>query len=769
MSGDFKLFSFQDDAVDARRGAALNWMAHAYEQGPPRYGASAIPFLGQLRAVTGAGKTPILASVVGGLGYGVVMWTSRSSAVVEQTYNNLRGKYAALLPSGARVLRDTPGQAEWRQLIDAEVGLTIWLLTVASWNEAESAQGAGSETARLNLHRPQRDWAGETSPWDQLRNELRRPLWIVSDESHNQSSTQLDQLADLRPKGFFMASATPVVNERFIKWNEALADDPTWSALTKAGVVSVRTRDVVEEGLLKTTVELVDYNSGTEESLDGVLESVARLDDAVVSEGALVAPRAIYVVEKSNPSRGSIEDSPPVAIWRYLRAQGIPADEIAVYTDTKELPEGAERVSSLSGLHARYRHIIFNQTLQEGWDDPEAYVCYFDGVTKSYTRIKQIVGRVLRQPGARHYADERLNTATVIINTPTAYYDTVVSELRTEMRLYAPDDAPDTPTIKIKTKKDPLPPVAIKDEWAGRLTLPNQTLDAPDMKPIERIVRAAARPFLPEQLEAPSRGRRTIVSLGSEEKERNEYLDVVRSARTLNSTYLRRYIRQHNRACINAVASDTFKGPGFAQESCLGSVAQGELRAVGDRAVDLFENTVGYQIAPDPETMTWTLGEYRPRGSQMLSFSRTAHPQYSALDLNADEREFAHALDNSEVGVWARNQTTSNSFKIPLPIKVEGSSHFYPDFLWWVNGATCWALDTTGHQLLNGKVRGKLIDFDRPRVALVVRGYVDVERDHYIRDENKWTLVWRRQYLSVASEPFDDLQDLLQRLIKESS
>jgi len=391
MDGDFKLFAFQEDAVDALRTAGLNWMAQAAEQGPPKYGMSPIPFLGQLRAVTGAGKTPILARVVGGLGSGLVLWTSRSSAVVEQTYNNLRGKYAPLLPIATKVLRDIPGQSEWRNLIQAADGLTIWVLTVASWNEAESAQTAGSQEARLNLHRPHPDWAGDTSPWDQLRNELRRPLWIVSDESHNQSSVQLEQLAELRPKGFFMASATPVENERFTRWKEALSGDPTWSTLAKAGIVSVRTRDVVEAELLKTTIDLIDYNSGTEESLDGTIEALRQLDEAATAEGAAVTPRAIYVVEKSNLPKGVPDDPPPVVIWRHLRARGIPTDEIAVYTDTKELPEGAERVSSLSGLHARYRHIIFNQSLQEGWDDPEAYVCYFDGVTKSFTRIRQIV------------------------------------------------------------------------------------------------------------------------------------------------------------------------------------------------------------------------------------------------------------------------------------------------------------------------------------------------------------------------------------------
>lgn len=346
---------------------------------------------------------------------------------------SLRGKYAPLLPTDTKVLRDIPAQSEWRNLVDSTDGLTIWLLTVASWNEAESAAGAGSAEARLNLHRLDADWAGDTSPWDQLRNDLKRPLWIVSDESHNQSVTQLDQLADLRPKGFFMASATPVANERFMKWAEALeAGDPEWLALEKAGVVRVRTRDVVEAELLKTTIELIDYQSGTEESLDGVLATMERLDEAVDEESATVHPRAIYVVEKSNAPRGSKTEPPPVTIWRYLRSKNVPADEIAIYTDTRELPEGAEKVSSLSGLHDRYRHIIFNQTLQEGWDDPEAYVCYFDGVTKSFVRIKQIVGRILRQPAAQHHEEDVLNTATIILNMPASSYDTVGAGPRSE-------------------------------------------------------------------------------------------------------------------------------------------------------------------------------------------------------------------------------------------------------------------------------------------------------------------------------------------------
>ena len=440
----FKLFGFQEEAAQALRQAALNWVAHGLDSPAPQYGTQAIPFVAQLRAVTGAGKTPILAEVLSGIGDAVVIWTSKSSPVVEQTFENLRGRYRGLLPdTGLKVIRQIPGQHDWHELVTAEYGLTIWVLTTASWNEAESANAGGAADARLNLHRPQPDWSGETSPWQQLRSELRRPLWIVSDESHNQTDTQLDQLHALRPVGFFMASATPVHGELFDEWQRILAREPEWHHLAAAGQVPVRTREVVAAELLKTTVEVLDYQSGTEESLDGALAALQRLQTAAVAEQASVAPRAIYVVEKSNPPRGSLEEARPTAIWRHLRARGIPADQIAVFTDTKQLPSDAERVSSLSRLQGRHRHIIFNQSLQEGWDDPEAYVCYFDGVTRSFVRIRQIVGRVLRQPGAQRFLAEELNTATLILNTPSESYEQVIDGLRAELRLYAPEDEPD--------------------------------------------------------------------------------------------------------------------------------------------------------------------------------------------------------------------------------------------------------------------------------------------------------------------------------------
>jgi type III restriction enzyme len=762
----FRLFPFQEEAAEALRDAALGWIAYASRNGPPKYGPSPIPFLGQLKAVTGSGKTPVLAETVGSLGDGVVLWTTRSSAVVEQTFANLSGRYRPLLPANTTILRDIPSQIVWRELIDDSTGLTIWVLTVASWNEAD-ADSNGSADARLRLRRPQPDWAGEGSPWDQLREELKRPLWIVSDESHNQSAVQLDQLAALGPQGFFMASATPLVNDLFNEWSKALDANDETRALLRAGVVPISTRDVVDANLLKTTIEVIDFRSGTEESLDGALAALRRVQDAADCEAASVIPRAIYVVEKSNPPRGSAEEARPVVIWRHLRERGVPAEEIAIFTDTRELPEGAERVSSLSQLEPRYRHIIFNQTLQEGWDDPEAYVCYFDGATNSFVRIRQIVGRVLRQPTARRFESEPLNTATLILQTPAESYDTVVEELRAELRLYAPEDEPTFETIRVKTRKEPLTPISVKPR-SKKLSLPRRALLAPSMTRIDAMLKASAdRPWSQEARDAPGTGSKTVVSLADGTDKRTS-IDVLRSARTQNGAFLRRRILQRNAFCVQNIHPDRFQGPAFQQSSCHGSQAQDDLTALAAGIVDHFEDRVGYQDDPDPDRKLWKIDEYRPRATEMVDFERAAHARYSRKDFNNDEIAFARAIDRRKSVTWSRNPATSNQgYGIPLPKKVGDSSTFYPDFLIWFKD-TCWAVDTTGRHLLDEKVRGKLVSLETPRMALVVRGEVDLGSGSR-EGKDGWSLVIGRANLKPIVEHADDLDALIDLLLSEST
>src|SRR5207244_1185018 len=118
----------------------------------------------------------------------------------------------------------------------------------------------------------------------------------------------------------------------------------------------------------------------------------------------------------------------PILIWRHLVEEaGIDPAKIAVYSQlqfTKDNPPpvgfnlfgGADRDYDRF-IGGNYQHVIFNLSLQEGWDDPYCAFAYIDKEMASARQITQVTGRVLRQPNARHYADPILNTAHFYIRS----------------------------------------------------------------------------------------------------------------------------------------------------------------------------------------------------------------------------------------------------------------------------------------------------------------------------------------------------------------
>jgi type III restriction enzyme len=258
-----------------------------------------------------------------------------------------------------------------------------------------------------------------------------------------------------------------------------------------------------------------------------------------------------------------------------------------------------------------------------------------------------------------------------------------------------------------------------------------------------------------------------VVSLETGD-EQHAYINVLRSARTQNGAFLRRRILQRNKDCVHAIHPDRFRGPAFEQLSCHGSQAQEELVTLAANVVDYFEDRVGYEADPDPDRANWKVDEYRPRGKEMIDFEHAAHERYSKDDFNSDELPFARALDRVDGVIWTRNPpTASQGFGIPLPKKVGDSSTFYPDFLLWQKD-TCWAVDTTGRHLLDEKVRGKLVALEAPRMALVVRGTVDLDTGSREGKEG-WSLVLGRYNLKPIVERFDDIDTLIETLIEWST
>jgi type III restriction enzyme len=768
----FTLKPFQDEAVAKLRDAAIDWAEAVGLYGPPRAVRTPIPLLASLIAITGGGKTPILASVLGGLGPSIVFWTTKSAFLAGQTVEKLRTTYRHFLPPGAVILDEIPSAADWQALLSDVGGTAVWVRTVASWNAPADA-ARNTDEARLNLHRPAPDWAGDASPWGQLADRSRRsrPLWVVYDEGHGQTAVQLDQLLELNPAGIFAATATPITTDRLASLRRTVSEDAAvFGPIMAKAQVRVSTADVAAEGLLKTVIRVSDFD--VEELSDRIrtVSSQATSLEALARDLNLpIRPRAVYIVEKSDLRRGEKGDPPPIAIWRALTdGAGIPADQIAIATDTKELPQGAERVDGFSALVPRHRHVIFNKKLQEGWDDPEAYVAYFDGVTNSAVRISQLIGRVIRQPAASAAPTRLLNTAYLFVNSPNDRFDRIVRDLQRSLLDTYESDEDGLPTIAVETNRTAPTPVPVR-AGVPPFALPRWVLTGANLTDLFTSLRTEGdREFGQDALDRPGVARTQAFDLTAEDRRIVEEAATIGSnLRTENRDFFFERVGTLSRAARLALNPVTvLVGPMWNQRASVGSQAQVRLAALAREYVDAYETRVRYVTDPNPDVVPWTPGPYSPKTTERVGFTRSLHVEYPNIRsvFNPDELEFARALDKVVDGWWARNFATSaqNGYGLQLPASVAGSNAFYPDFLWWVDDQ-CWAIDTTGRHLLDAKIRGKLLALADPKIALVTRGRLGPTWQR-LEDETGWTLVRPSNVGEPRPDQFERLEDLLVQL-----
>ena len=738
----FELFEFQTRAVEQMCTAVAEWVHAANERGrpPTTVDGEPIPLLGHLTAITGAGKTPILANVIGSIGPSVVLWTTNKSVVVDQTVEKLNGVYRHFLPPKTMVLGDTPTQEQWEALVTDEDLLAIWCLTVASWNNPTGL--TNSAEARLNIHRPAPDWGGPEAPWTQL-GKLARPLWVVYDEGHGQTDVQLDQLLGLDPVGILAATGTPRFSDKIDALRAALELSEVYGPVARKAMVEVPTSEVAKAGLLKSSIEMVDLNMESESQIFAVVDQMTKIEQAAARDGLTIRPRALYVTETSNDRT---TDPRPVVIWETLTQKlGVDPRAIAVATSTRELPPDADRVTELGQLKPRHRHIIFNKRFEEGWDDPEAYLAYFDGETRSARRLKQIIGRVIRQPGAAHFAGTpELNTAYLFVSSPDEHFAGIVAALQRHLVAEYGSDEYGEANVKATRRSERLDPIPLR-EGLPDLSLPLWSLVATGLDPLIAALKTdGERPYPAAALEAPGVAHRLRFDLTEQELRLKRSMEQIgHHIRSTNRDYFTERVRNLSKEALDWLDAEVLSGPMFDQTSAALSPAQEALQRLAATFVDDFEAHVQFERHADPDEDTWRPSEVRPTRPTMIDFTRAAHPRYPDAPsyLNNDEKEMAQALDGFADGWWMRNPPTraSGGYGLPMPVQVAGSQNFYPDFLWWID-KTVFAIDTTGVHILGPKVRGKLFSLPLPHVALATRGRVTASLDT-VEDRAGWTLL----------------------------
>jgi type III restriction enzyme len=746
---NMKLLDFQQCAANKLIENAVAY----FEGGQDRIGGRPVPYVGQLKAVTGAGKTPILSEVAGKLSPSIILWTTKFGSVVDQTASNLGvgGKYHHLLGPNVQVIRfsEIPSAVEWDWILESKTGVTILVSTVAAWNSAEKDE-------RLNVHRVHADW-GPKSRWERLKMDRKRPLWVVYDEAHNTTTEQIEQLDDLEPAGFFVASASPVGGKLQLYLTNLPED------VRNKRIVPVSTRAVVEAELLKSIISLADYQSSDDEMIQDAAKKRQALEGKFKDAGVAVTPKAIYVVETSASAKGA--EPRPVSIWKALTKAGIDPATIAICTNTpqKELPKGALKVHTIDQLSDNFTHIIFNKKLQEGWDDPSVYVCYFDGKTESATRIQQVIGRALRQPMAKHLGDEDLNTAYFYIHCPNETLEKITDQLKEELRIYkSDDDEPEFEPFRFKEERKALPPLPLRDKWVGKLKVPRLQPELPEGDPLGKIVEGGTFNFDDADRAAPGKALVNIVSVKTGDVTQDTR-NLLEDMRVRCGTYLQEQIRSQSKNCANSMHPSTFSNAKLDKSACYKSKALEHYKQLSGKVVAEYENRVRLDQLADPAEAEYVIGPHFPTGTVKKEFKHSAHTHYDTKAFNEPELEMAKALDKFD-HAWVRNKDRVG-YGIPLPVKSGSSSTFYPDFLWWVK-KTVWGLDPTGKFILLEKIRTKLLTVPPPlKIALMTPDKYD---QYYKKiEEGGWTLV-RFRVGNVLPETFDSLDLLLAQLVAES-
>jgi len=770
-----ELFQFQQEAAATIADRFITYMDDAVIGGTAK-SPRRVPFFQALSSLTASGKTVILADataqVAGAMPVApVVLWLSKGTVVVEQSYANLLpgGKYNHILGDFAVRALSEYDAIEVRE----SVLPLVYFATVGTFNQKDKENGD-----RL-IFKTDIDTA-EQSTWDALKSRSddhgnRRPLIVVYDEAHNLSDQQTDLLMELDPDGFLLASATMRLPQRLAREVDALraaGKDDDWL------VTSISPKAVADSGLVKSTVVLGGYKSPMEETVSAMLADMLEAEADAEQYGLPGAPKAIYVCNTNMVATDSFRrDDPkqpfhqreaaPILIWRYLvEIQNVDPATIAVYASLrfdKDYPAPPEFVLFSGGdkdyadfTAGDFRHIIFNLSLQEGWDDPMAYFAYIDRSMESRVQIEQVIGRLLRQPNATHYPAERLNTAHFYVRVDK---NETFNEVLDEVSQRLAQEAPQVRIIKSppgKARPREYPPKAVA-------TVPATAYDSREtIAPIEELI-SNLSDYRTDTVNTRGIGARRISTqqIGATNTDESVWETFEQSNRvSARWAFQREVKRQFARALeVASTADDKFDA-----KIGLGSPSFGHVTDVAHKVVEAYlKNVALTQRKSDP----YVVGPILGREDDVELFTHALHEGYDGL--NPIEREFGRALDRAEL-TWCRNPARTG-YGIPL-ITLGSTVTFYPDFLVWA-GDNVLAVDTKGEHLLLEAAGRKLLAVRVPpgsTTSLHIRFVSRGRFNEQVQEEDKegFTLWSRREDGTLRAAHHDDLDAVVQSLVAQA-
>ena len=378
-----------------------------------------------LRVPTGGGKTWLAAKSVALVNthllrceHSVILWLVPSKPIREQTLRALRDRlhpyHTALREAGPITVMDLDeAKSVTRGTLDTSTTIIVATRQAFQVEDEESRKVYQSSGALMhhfdNLSPTQRDGllsegigAERTTPCS-LANvlRLRRPF-VVVDEAHN-SRTELafDMLARFRPSGVMELTATPDMER------------------TPSNVLhSVSAAELKAEEMIKLPVVLQTEPNWQQCLADAIgrRDALHKLADEERRAGSPYLRPLVLI--QAEPRRAGVDTLDVDRVKSELVTNhGIPSSEIVVATgEEKGLEQiDADHKLGIADPACPVKFVITQKALTEGWDCPFAYILVSMASLSSATAVEQLLGRVLRQPGASHRQAKALNQSYAFV------------------------------------------------------------------------------------------------------------------------------------------------------------------------------------------------------------------------------------------------------------------------------------------------------------------------------------------------------------------
>ena len=183
-------------------------------------------------------------------------------------------------------------------------------------------------------------------------------------------------------------------------------------------LVEVTGRELDREGMIKMPLNL-DARQGTDwkATLNTALEKLRTVDAKAVTfradSGRYIRPIMLVQVERTGKDQRASGFIHADDVKEWLLTAGLDEAEIAIKTAEQNDLSQPENLDLLAPTN-RVRAIITKSALQEGWDCPFAYVLCSLAASSNLKAMTQLIGRILRQPGAIKTGVEALDECHVI-------------------------------------------------------------------------------------------------------------------------------------------------------------------------------------------------------------------------------------------------------------------------------------------------------------------------------------------------------------------